>query len=84
MPTGAFAKERRPSEDGASVIAGTLEEDIVLGLLAPRVRLVEDDLMERFAAKRHVVRDALAQLESAGLLEPQAQHWLHGEGFQQR
>ena len=69
MPTGAFAKERRPSEDGASVIAATLEEDIVLGLLAPRVRLVEDDLMERFAAKRHVVRDALAQLESAGLLE---------------
>ena len=30
MPTGAFAKERRPSEDGASVIAATLEEDIVL------------------------------------------------------
>lgn len=43
MPTGAFAKERRPSEDGASVIAATLEEDIVLGLLAPRVRLVEDE-----------------------------------------
>lgn len=69
MPVGAHANERRPSEDGASAIAATLEEDIVLGLLAPRVRLVEDDLMERFGAKRHVVRDALAQLESVGLLE---------------
>ena len=69
MPTGVHANERRPTEDGASAIAATLEEDIVLGLLAPRVRLVEDDLMERFGAKRHVVRDALAQLEGVGLLE---------------
>lgn len=67
MPTGAH--ERRPSGDGASAIAATLEEDIVLGFLAPRLRLVEDELMEKFAAKRHIVRDALAQLESAGLIE---------------
>lgn len=34
---------------------------------ADRVRLVEDELMARFEAKRHVrVRDALAQLESCG------------------
>ncbi|MBV8249894.1 MAG: GntR family transcriptional regulator [Comamonas sp.] len=69
MPTGVHADERRPSGDGASAIAATLEEDIVLGLLAPRVRLVEDELMERFEAKRHVVREALTQLESARLVE---------------
>ncbi len=67
MPTGAH--ERRPSGDGASAIAATLEEDIVLGLLSPKVRLVEDELMERFKAKRHVVREALNQLESVGLVE---------------
>lgn len=69
MAMGALANERCPSEGGASVITATLEEDIVLGLLAPRVRLVEDELMERFSAKRHVVREALAQLESVGLIE---------------
>ena len=46
-----------------------MEEDIVLGLLSPKVRLVEDELMERFEAKRHVVREALNQLESVGLVE---------------
>lgn len=70
MPKGVHADdERRPCGDGASAIAATLEEDIVLGLLTPRVRLVEDELMARFEAKRHVVRDALAQLESVGLVE---------------
>ncbi len=69
MPTGVHANERRPSGDGASAIAATLEEDIVLGLLSPKVRLVEDELMERFKAKRHVVREALNQLESVGLVE---------------
>ena len=69
MSTGVHANERRPSGDGASAIAATLEEDIVLGLLPPKVRLVEDELMERFEAKRHVVREALNQLESVGLVE---------------
>lgn len=50
-------------------IAAVLEEDIVLGVLYPRQRLVEDELMARFDAKRHVVRDALARLEQMGLVE---------------
>jgi len=50
-------------------ITQALEEDIVLGGLHPRERLVEDDLMARFAAKRHVVRDALAALDRLGLVE---------------
>ena len=53
----------------ASEIATTLEEDIVLGVLLPAQRLVEDELMARFAVKRHVVRDALANLEQMGLIE---------------
>jgi len=40
-----------------------LEEDIIFGRLAPRERLVEDHLMQRFGAKRHVVRQAIAGLE---------------------
>lgn len=50
-------------------IASILEEDIVLGVLLPAQRLVEDELMARFEVKRHVVRDALAQLEQMGLIE---------------
>lgn len=47
----------------------TLEEDIVLGYLHPRERLIEDDLRDRFNLKRHVVRQVLAELERMGLVE---------------
>ncbi|MEO8280639.1 MAG: GntR family transcriptional regulator [Ideonella sp.] len=46
-----------------------LEEDIVLGYLYPRERLVEDDLLARFRLKRHVVRQVLLELERMGLVE---------------
>lgn len=52
-----------------SAIVGALEEEIVLGRLHPRERLVEDALMERFKAKRHVVREALAALDRMGVVE---------------
>lgn len=50
-------------------VVATLEEDIVFGRLHPRERLVEDELMRRFAIKRHVAREALAQMERTGLVE---------------
>ena len=50
-------------------IAATLEEEIVLGWLMPRERLVEEELAERLDVKRHVVREALAELERVGLVE---------------
>ena len=50
------------------VIAG-LQEDIVIGRLAPGARLVEEELAERFSTKRHVVREAFGELERAGLIE---------------
>jgi len=50
-------------------VVAKLEEDVILGRLHPRERLVEDDLMARFGAKRHVVRQALAELERMGVVE---------------
>ncbi|MBP0639909.1 GntR family transcriptional regulator [Cupriavidus sp. AcVe19-6a] len=55
--------------DPLAAMIATLEEDIVFGRLHPRERLVEDELMERFGVKRHVVRDALAALDRMGLIE---------------
>lgn len=57
------------AQDALEAMVATLEEDIVFGRLHPRERLVEDDLMGRFAVKRHVVRDALAALDRLGLVE---------------
>ena len=45
-----------------------IEEDIVLGRLHPRERLIEDDLMERLGVKRHVIREALLDLERIGVI----------------
>lgn len=45
-----------------------IEEDVIFGRLAPGARLVEDRLMARHGASRHCVRQALAQLEQAGLV----------------
>lgn len=53
----------------AECLVYELEEEIVFGRLHPRERLVEDDLMARFNAKRHVVREALVLLETMGLVE---------------
>lgn len=49
-------------------IVDALEEDIIFGFLSPRERLVEDNLCERFKTTRHTIRQALAQLETAGLV----------------
>ncbi|WP_136069116.1 GntR family transcriptional regulator [Modicisalibacter radicis] len=55
--------------NGVDDIVAAVEEDIVLGRLHPRERLVEEAMMERFDCKRHVVRQALFQLDSIGLTE---------------
>jgi len=46
-----------------------LKRDILLGVLRPRERLLENELHERFQVGRHVVRAALEALERAGLVE---------------
>lgn len=53
---------------GAADITATLEEEIALGHLAPRERLVEEELAERFHVKRHVIRQALLDLDAMGIV----------------
>lgn len=55
--------------DALKAIIDQLEEDIVFGQRHPRERLVEDDLVVEFGAKKHVIRQALAGLERMGLVE---------------
>jgi DNA-binding GntR family transcriptional regulator len=52
----------------ASQIAAALEDDIALGYLRPRERLVEEELADRFNVKRHFIRQALAELDAMGIV----------------
>jgi DNA-binding GntR family transcriptional regulator len=52
----------------AEDVVRSLEFDILFGRLRPRERLVEDILIRRFGAKRHVVRQALVRLERMGIV----------------
>ncbi|WP_114946288.1 GntR family transcriptional regulator [Microvirga calopogonii] len=61
--------ERQASAARARQVAHALEEEIVLGWLQPRERLIEEDIAARFDVKRHVVREAIAELERMGLVE---------------
>src|SRR6202521_1286321 len=56
-------------EPAATIIAKSIEEDIVLGRRQPRERLVELDLCELFQTHRGDVRLALFELEKKGLVE---------------
>jgi DNA-binding GntR family transcriptional regulator len=51
-----------------------LQEDIVLGRLAPGARLIEEDLADRLQTKRHVLRQAFMELERFGLIERKRNH----------
>ncbi|MGF1608735.1 MAG: GntR family transcriptional regulator [Kiloniellales bacterium] len=57
------------ANNGLGEVVGHLEEDIVFGRRRPRERLIEEDLVAEFGAKKHVVRQALAELERMGLVE---------------
>jgi DNA-binding GntR family transcriptional regulator len=56
------------SPDANGNIVRDLEEDIVFGVFHPKEKLTEEGLMARFGRKRHVVRDALSELDSIGLV----------------
>jgi DNA-binding GntR family transcriptional regulator len=55
--------------DPLGAVVAALQEDIVLGRLAPGARLVEEDLVGRLKTKRHVLRQAFVELERFGLIE---------------
>ena len=63
--------DARSSSVRSDSIVRSIEEDIALGRLRPRERLVEEELALRFAAKRHVVRQAIAELETLGIVARQ-------------
>lgn len=65
----AAAVKTEAAAVSAAEVRQAIELDLVLGRLRPRERLVEDELMARFATKRHVVRAVLSDLERIGLVE---------------
>lgn len=65
---GAAGLAPDAATDALRGIVDDLETDIVFGRLLARERLVEDELCTRFAAKRHVIRQALVELEGMGLV----------------
>jgi len=50
-------------------VVAALEEDIVLGKLHPRERLIEEELCERFGVTRHILRLVFAELSRMGIVE---------------
>lgn len=50
-------------------IAITLRDEIIAGVYKPRERLTEEELSEKFFVSRTPIREALKQLESAGLVK---------------
>ena len=61
-------KQETEAASSTDAIVQSLEFEILFGVLHPRERLVEDALMRRFEAKRHVVREALARLDRMGIV----------------
>jgi DNA-binding GntR family transcriptional regulator len=66
---GRKVQKRMADPQPVQDIVRRVEEDIVFRVYHPRERLVEDELMRRFDAKRHVVRQALAELERDGFVQ---------------
>lgn len=62
------ARAKMQLETSAEEITAILEEEIALGHLGPRERLVEEELAERFQVKRHVIRQALVALDAMGIV----------------
>lgn len=60
--------DKAASPLGLAEVVGILEEEIALGQIGPRERLVEEMLAARFGIKRHVARQALADLETMGIV----------------
>jgi DNA-binding GntR family transcriptional regulator len=60
--------ENVESQVGLAEVVGTLEEEIALGQIGPRERLIEEELAQRFEIKRHVARQALVELETMGIV----------------
>ncbi|MEO0384717.1 MAG: GntR family transcriptional regulator, partial [Pseudomonadota bacterium] len=70
MNSNAQRAERSSNSSPTSdEVVKALELDVVLGRLRPRERLIEDELIAQFNAKRHVIRSALTEMERLGLVD---------------
>jgi DNA-binding GntR family transcriptional regulator len=65
----AVTKMMPSRADEQAEIIRRVEEDIIFGRLPPGGRLIEDNLMERYGASRHFVRQALVHLEHTGIVQ---------------
>ena len=63
------ADEYRTRDTGTYALADRIYEDIVVGAHPLGGRLVEGRLAERYGAKRHALREALARLEEMALID---------------
>mgnify|MGYP003850785019 CR=1 FL=1 len=54
--------------ESLTYVVEQLEEEVIFGRLRPRERLVEEDLVTRFEVKRHIIRQALIELERMGIV----------------
>ena len=68
----ASTKPAVTTEPSTEEVLRSLEFDILFGRLRPRERLVEEQLMARFGAKRHVVRQVEEIAEIRETLQRQA------------
>ncbi len=64
----ALAKPTPSSLSELEYISRRLEEDIALGRILPRERLIEEELADRFKVNRHVIRQVLSDLEGIGII----------------
>lgn len=69
LPLPPMLSDDRESLDQLGAVVALLQEEIVLGRLAPGERLVEEELADRLQTKRHVLRQAFVELERFGLIE---------------
>jgi DNA-binding GntR family transcriptional regulator len=68
MPDSDAAAPAGPSTHPVDAVIAAIETDVIRGRILPRMRLIEDHLMEDYGAKRHVVRAALEELERLGVV----------------
>ncbi len=70
-PAGAddASSGRRQSKGAVDRLLAALRQDLASGVYNPRERLIEAELVERYATSRAAVREALIQLSTEGLVE---------------
>lgn len=71
------SKEFRAPEVIAKELARHLEEQIIFGILAPRARLVEEDIVRQYKVSRSPVREVLRMLEQEGLAVRESRRGVH-------